>query len=142
MTISKASSAVQAAVYARLSGDSALVALVDRIGDSVPEGNAVRERVEISIVSETPDRRLSSSAGANARRVLISIASRVEDTQDRTGAKPVQAIDQRVVELLDNATLMVTGWTFVSCDFVESTAQQNGAWRSQISDFEILVEDT
>lgn len=142
MTISKASGAVQTAVYALLSGDSALVALVDRIGDSVPEGSTVRKRVEVSVISEIPDRRLASSAGANARRLLVSVTSRAEDTQDRTGAKTVQGIDQRVTQLLDNATLTVTGWTFVSCDFVDATAQEDGPWRSITTDFEILVEDT
>jgi hypothetical protein len=142
MPISKASSPVQAAIYALLTGDSALTALVDRIGDSMPEGTTAREYIVISVTSEVRERRLVTGAGGNASRLLVSIASHVEDTQDRTGAKTVQAIDQRIVELLDSATLTVTGWTFVSCDYVDSATQKDGAWRSITSDFEILVEDT
>jgi hypothetical protein len=142
MPISKASGPVQAAIYALLVGDAPLVALVDRIGDSMPEGTAEREYVVLSVTSEVRDRRLVTGAGGNASRLLVSVASHVEDTQDRTGAKTVQAIDQRVVELLDNAELAVDGWTFVSCDYVDSVAQKDGAWRSITSDFEILVEDT
>ena len=142
MPVSKASSAVQAAVYALLAGDATLGTLVDRIGDSMPEGTTVRRFLVLSVTSEVRDRRLKTGAGGNAALLLVSVASHVEDTQDRTGAKAVQAISQRVVELLDNATLAVTGWTFVSADFVDSTAQQDGAWRSITDDFEIFVEDT
>ena len=108
----------------------------------VPEGVAVREYVTIAVISEVRDRRLVTGAGGHASRLLVSVTSRAEDTQDRTGSKAVQAIDQRVVELLDNATLTIAGWTFVSCDYVDSTAQQDGAWRQLVADFEILVEDT
>lgn len=142
MPISKASAPVQAAVYAKLTGDAALLALVDRISDSLPEGITGRELVIVSVTSETRDRRLVTGAGGNAARLLVSVATHVEDTQDRTGWKTAQAIDQRVVELLDSATLTVSGWTFVSCDFDTATNQQDGAWRSITSDFEILVEDT
>lgn len=142
MPISKASNAVQAAAYARLAADTALVALVDRIGDSVPEGIAAREYVVLAAIAEARDRRLLTGAGGNAARVLLSVSTHVEDTQDRTGWKTAQAISQRVVELLDSATLTITGWTFVSCDYVDSTAQQDGPWRSVIDDFAIYVEDT
>ena len=142
MPISKASSAVQTAVYTRLASDATLVALVDRIGDSMPEGSVVREFVVISVTSEVRERRLVTGAGGNAAQLLVSVASHVENSQDRTGAKTVQAIDQRVVELLDSATLAITGWTFVSCDYIDSAQQQDGAWRSITSDFQLLVEDT
>lgn len=140
MSASSAASAVQAAVYARLSGDAALTALTDRIGDRVPDGQTKGKVVVISVISEVADRRLSDTGG-NARQLLVSVASHVEDSQGATGAKTAQHINQRVVELLDNATLAVSGWAFVSCDFSDAVTQQDGAWRSITADFDVLVED-
>ena len=140
MSASSATNAVQAAVYAVLAGDATLVGMTDRIGDRVPDGNTRGKVVVISVVSEVADRRLSDTGG-HARQLLVSVASHVEDSQGATGAKTVQAIHQRVVELLDDATLAVTGWAFVSCDFDNAVVQQDGAWRSVIADFSILVED-
>lgn len=140
MTASAADSAVQAAIFALLTGDATLMALIEHLGDSVPEGAAPTRYVIISITSETRDRRLSD-VGGNAAQLLVSIASHVEDSQGQQGNKAVQAINRRVVELLDNAVLAVAGWAFVSCDFSDSVAQRDGSWRSITSDFQLLVED-
>ncbi|HEX6050028.1 MAG TPA: DUF3168 domain-containing protein [Gemmatimonadaceae bacterium] len=140
MSASAADSAVQAAIYVLLSGDATLAGLTDHIGDSVPQGAAAKRYVIISITSETRDRRLSDTGG-NAAQLLVSISSHVEDSQAQQGNKAVQAINRRVVELLDNAELVVVGWQFVSCDFSDSVAQRDGAWRSITSDFDVLVED-
>ena len=140
MSASSAASAVQAAIYGVLAADAPLALLVDWIGDRVPDGAAVRRVVVITVTAETRDRRLSG-VGGNAAQLLVSIASHVEDSQAATGAKGVQAINQRVIELLDNATLAVVGWAFVSCDFSTAVMQQDGAWRSVTADFDVLVED-
>lgn len=140
MSASSAASAVQAAIYALLSGDATLTGLTDRIGDRGIDGTTKGRVVVITVTSEVRDRRLSN-VGGNAAQLLVSVATHVEDSQGATGAKTAQQINARVIELLDNAELTVAGWTFVSCDFSDAVQFQDGAWRSITADFDLLVED-
>lgn len=136
-----ARSKVQQAVYTLLSEDATLQGLVDRIGDSIPEGVVVSKAVVIGMAIESPDR----TFGRNGHALILPIDSYAEDRIDQTGNRVVDAINDRVVALLDGAELVVEGHDAVLCHLEQTIGipdpDPKSRHRRLVSEFRVIVED-
>lgn len=134
-------SQIQTAIYAALNV-SALTALVDRIGDSIPEGALPAKFVLLGEMDEQPDRTLEDGAAGRGHDVVVTIHSYCKDGDDSIGNGTAQAINAKVVELLDEATFTVAGHALITCE-LETThlIPAVGGYRHVASDFRVVVED-
>lgn len=134
---------LQAAVYALLTGDATLTGLLngpnDGVFDAIPEENTAQKYVLLGEKIETPDH----TFGKFGHDVVVTIHSYVEDTDNQRGDKAVLEINDRVVEVLDGASLTIAGHSLVTIEQVNTvTLPRDGFWRHVATDFRALAEDT
>ncbi|WP_431888735.1 DUF3168 domain-containing protein [Nocardiopsis alba] len=108
MTSPSALDAVQAALYARLTGDAELMALVSGVYDDVAEGTPY-PYVALGESMETPDN--THDGKGRSTVVTLHVWSRYAGFTEAT------RIAGRLVELLDERPLNVTGRTHISTRF-------------------------
>jgi hypothetical protein len=127
--------ALQTAIYSRLSGDATLAAMVSGVYDHVPQGQAF-PYVRIGNVTEVPDN-LFGKVG-RAATVTISVFSQGQ------GYKEALTIAGRVQQLLDGASLSVTGYACVDVSFEWSATltEGDGITRHVPMRFRCLLEES
>ncbi|MGA5374245.1 DUF3168 domain-containing protein [Streptomyces griseoincarnatus] len=108
MTAESAMRPVQAAVYARLTGDATLMALIRGVFDFVPEPDAY-PYVVIGEATEVPDNR----HGGFGRQTVITLHVWTQSE----GHGPGLTIGDRVTELLDHQPLTITGLDHIATRF-------------------------
>lgn len=96
---------IQAAVYALLNGDATLLGLVEGVFNDVPDSTAY-PHVLIGNAHETPWDTFGTATTGRGKRVLL----RVHIYSQYQGDLEALQILDRVVMLLDNQTLTVTGY--------------------------------
>ena len=126
--------AIQTAVYAALTGDRALMALVRSVRDEITE-DAPFPYVTIGDATELP---FDSFAEYGSDATLtLHVWSRGK------GFKEAQAITHRLIQLLDNNTgLAVAGLTTVllNKEMTETLREQDGITRHVIVRFRIITD--
>ncbi|MFC8442665.1 DUF3168 domain-containing protein [Streptomyces griseoincarnatus] len=106
MTAESAMRPVQAAVYARLTGDATLMALITGVFDFVLDDYPY---IVIGEATEVPDNR----HGGFGRQTVITLHVWTQ----AEGHGPGLAIADRVTELLDHQPLTITGLDWVATRF-------------------------
>jgi hypothetical protein len=136
-------SPVQAAIYAKLAADSTLQTLLGgagRIVDTIREGQSPGRYVYLGEAMESPDDTLTDTGYGS--EVMLTIYAYADDAQGQAGNKTVQQIASRVIAVLHDATLTVSGKAFVSCEWDGSQqVPADGQFRRIALDFRVLVED-
>ena len=127
---------VQAAVFTVLAGDTTLAGLVDEVLDGIPEPNKLSKYVLVGESVETPD----NTFGSYGRTEVLTVHTVVEDTQSGSGWKRAKDIHARVIQLLDEADLSISGRSFVYCHFDQSQTIHDPPWRHIATDFRIATE--
>jgi hypothetical protein len=125
---------IHTALYARLTGDVTLMALVAGIFDHVPDGQAY-PYVTIRGGSEVPDDTHTDDGRETVP--LLTVWSQYR------GSKQLYEIGDRIVTLLHDYPLEVTGWRTVrlSLDLMESPLDDpDGVTRSLPIHFRVLTQ--
>lgn len=99
---------LQTAVYAKLSGDATLTALITGVFDHVPEGTGY-PYVVVGEAFATP----RNSQDRKGRRT----AENIHVWSDHLGYSELNAIADRIIELLDHQALTVSGHDIVLSNF-------------------------
>lgn len=131
--------AIQAAAFAVLSGDATLRTLArNEIWDAVPGGTRPTY-VAIGEWTEVPFR----TFGGDGHETTFDVESFSDDQDAEAGFAPVFDLNNRVVELLDGASLAVEGHATVLCLLESSEAKRAGdePVREVLSTFRVIVED-
>lgn len=108
MTARDTLSPLQSAIYTRLTGDAALMALIEGVFDFVPEGTQY-PYVTIGEAVATP----RNSQDRYGRRA----AETFHIWSDHLGYSKITQIADRIVQLLDHQPLTVTGHDTVLANF-------------------------
>jgi len=106
---------VQTALYAKLTGDATLMALITGVYDDVPTGTALPYVVFGEWTDESDD-----TMGANHRELTFVL----EVHSEYLGFKESLNIADEVKRVLHKCSLTVTGATFVGCLYQESFPQR------------------
>ena len=123
-------SAVQQAVYQKLTGDATLMGLVTGIYDEVPPGTEPPYVVIEGIDSTADD---SLDAPGLALRISLHVWSQA------AGWLESERIAQRIYELLHRQPLAVTGWAHVGTWLVDQQMLRDGELRHLVSDYRIEI---
>lgn len=133
---------LQSAVYTALTGDATLTGLLDGandgVFDAIPEGDTAQKYVLLGEGFDGADH----TFGRRGHDVLLTIHCFVEDTNKQRGNKAVLDIANRVIAVLDGASLAVGGHTLVTLEMESSqTLPRDGLWRHVVAEFRALLED-
>ncbi len=125
---------LQKAVYSKLSGDAALMAKVTGVFDSVPDSQAF-PYITIGEATEVPFSAFSSVGKEST--LTLHIWSRY------SGFKEALDVLKRVNELLDGATLTITGYALVdmSLEMSETLRDPDGVTRHVAARFRCLARE-
>jgi len=130
--------AMQTAIYTALTADATLVALVEGIYDDHPQdldaqASSAFPYVTIGDDIITPFASDDWSGG--------TILTQIDVWSRYAGRKEAKAILDRIRVVLDRATLSVTGYEFVTCDFAESFVDldPDGETRHGVIQFRTLL---
>lgn len=125
---------LQTAVYARLTADATLMALVTKVGDNIPDEQAY-PYVVIGEETEVPE----DTMGRTGRNLTITlhIWSRYP------GMKEVKEIKSRLDDLLDRWSPTVTGWnaTELLFDFFDTLRDPDGITRHGVVSYRIHAHE-
>lgn len=103
--------ALQKAVYARLTGDTALMTLISGVYDIADRAASYPY---ITIGADTVDAYLTKTTNG------ISVLLRLDIWTTALGRSPGKAIENEVYRLLHRASFSVTGFTLIDCQFDSS----------------------
>lgn len=125
---------LQTAVYARLIGDATLVALVQKIGDNIPDEQAY-PYIVIGEETEAPE----DTMGRTGRNLTITL----HVWSQYPGMKEVKEIMSRIDDLLDRWTPTVTGWnaTEMLHDFADTLRDPDGKTRHGVVSYRIHAHE-
>jgi hypothetical protein len=125
-----ASGPLQTAVFARL---NAVAGLAGKVFDEVPQGQAY----PFVVIGEDTINEMATddSTGVNA---LVQIHT----WSTHAGFKEVNALQALINAALDRQSLTVTGWHFLSCDFVQHIKMRDpdGKTRHGVSEYRVLLD--
>ncbi len=127
---------LQAAVYTRLSGDSALTStLRAAVYDDVPE----RTQFPYVTIGEFTEAQ-NDTMGTTARDLTIT----VHCWSQAPGMKEIQNVQNRVDQLLDRWTPTVTGWTATEMlqEFFETFRDPDGRTRHGVARYRIHIHES
>lgn len=123
---------VRDAVYALLFADATLQAMGTTYAQEAPDGASLPYNVVNAIV-ETTD----WSFGSRIREVLIAVDSySLQKRDDEVGD-----MDNRICVLLDDVTLSVDNWTFITIDMESSTKTPDERLNRNRSIFRVKVQE-
>jgi hypothetical protein len=128
--------AVQQAVYDKLSADTAVTSLVEGIFDSVPQGQAYPY---ITIGEDVHTEWDTATTDGSSCSISIHVWSRAGQKRGRMQTKEIQGA---IYESLHKQELSLTGWDFVGvdCETSSSFVDQDGLTRHGVQIFRILIE--
>lgn len=128
------SDALQTAVFGALTGDAALMALVDgAIYDALPSGTV--PVLYVTLGNEKVRDRSDFAIRAALHEFSVVV------TSDQPGFLPAKAAAARVAEILDGADLSLSRGRLVRLDFVKANARPRGRKREVETWFRAFLED-
>lgn len=133
--MSTATSAIQTAIYTRLTGDATLMGLVTGVFDAVPQ----EQTLPYVTIGQFEGEDWSTFAKlGEAYAVNLHVWN-----DSAKGQKTVQAIQSRVDTLLNRAALTVTGYVAVSCirEYVTVLQDPDGVTWHGVQRFRIHVNE-
>jgi hypothetical protein len=143
-----AQSAIQAAIYTLLSGDTGTGSLRELIGtaiyDAVPDSTTA-DFVAIGEWTEASDDTLEDGDNGVGSDCTVTIDIYTDDAKGSAGYKKAQTIAARVKLLLHGTALSITGWSTVTCEHEETIGmrdedQAGRPKRHEVSTYRIGVE--
>lgn len=125
---------LQKAVYAALTADAALMALITGIFDHVPQGQAYPY---LTVGDDTETDRNTFDRTGREPTMTLHLWSKY------AGMKQAKDIAERVVTLLDDQALVVTGWGHVmtTYEFGEFLRDPDGETRHGVLRFRMLLQE-
>jgi len=132
--------AIQTAVYSRLKGDSALMAMVKGVFDSVPQVIDAGVAADYPYITLGEDIHLEwdtdTEQGSDCT-ITTHVWSRYR------GRKEVKEIQGRIFDMLHRASFTVTGYNLVDCFWIQSDSfmDADGLTRHGVQTFRIIIED-
>mgnify|MGYP001576911343 CR=1 FL=1 len=128
--------AVQTAVYARLTADATLMALISGVFDFVPDGTAFN----YVTIGDATERRFDT-LGLRGRDETLTLHIWGRDSATVSGFKPLQAIHSRIDTLLDEYAISVSGWNTLTLRFENATQLRmpDGYTRQIVLRYRIMV---
>lgn len=122
--MASSANALQAAIYARLSGDATLVAMIG--SGSVFDRKMTGKPMPYVVLSDLT----TSDFGPGTEEHLLTL----EAWSDADGRKQAQDIAGRVRELLDDAVLSVAGFVLVNLRHRSTRARREPKTRAQVAE--------
>ncbi|MCT8266769.1 DUF3168 domain-containing protein [Afifella sp. JA880] len=134
-----AEEALQRAIYERLAGDAALVALIgaDKVFDHVPR-NMSAPYVHLGEMEVTP-----VAAGSGAETKLVEIVFSLVAFSRGRGRRETLGLAAALRNLLHDAEFALAGFTLVACRFVQMKTSGAGevSGRRAVLKFRAVVEE-
>lgn len=131
--------AIQGAVYAALSGHAPLTALVRGVYDAQPRpltGSDALQFPYVTIGEDTNNDWSTDTESGDDATITVHTWSRYN------GRKEEKAIQAEIYAALHRATLTVTGYALVSCDWISSDSliDADGETRHGVQTFRLLLD--
>ncbi len=130
--------ALQVAVYEALTGSTALMSVITAVRDDVPQDENSGDSAQFPYVVIGDDR---ISAWATDDWSGGEATVRVTTHSRYSGKKETKQIMGHIRAALDRADLNISGYTSVTCDFVDSDTSKDldGEGRIGWMDFNVLI---
>lgn len=126
---------LQKAVFALLSGDAPLTALISAVYDDVPQGDAVFPYVTIGEAVH--------SEFDTDTELGFDVSITIHAWSRHTGRSQTKQIQGAIYRALHRANFSVSGYNLITCDFNESQTfvDTDGITRHGTQTFRLLLEE-